>query len=136
MHVVGAISFGIILLTFIACAPHVSRYWNGRPSNFDWFDEQPDRFPSGPAGWRVFRRASPGFALIGTPFLVSTIAFMVAGGVGTTVGSIAQIALFAAAVAALPFAISLVLVNRPRVLVPPHLRDEPGLVGELKRRGG
>jgi len=136
MHVAGAISFGIIALMLLACAPQMYRYWLGRPSNFDWFDEQPDRLSLGPTGWSVCRRVLPGVGLIGIPFLVSTITFMAAGGVATRVGSIAQVGLFAAAIAGLPIMVSLVLWNRPRALVPPHLRAEPGLIGELQRREG
>jgi len=133
MHLVGAISAGIMLLLYLVGARMLYAHWSGRPSNFDWFDEQPDRFSWGPTGWSVFRRVLPGLGLIATPFLVSTITFMAAGGVATSVGSIAQVGLFAAAIAGLPIMVSLVLWNRPRALVPPHLRDEPGLLGELRR---
>ncbi len=127
-YVVGTLSAGVMLVAVLAMLPESYKYWLGRPSRFDAYDARMELWPHGVTAWRIFRRSITALCLLGLPFLLSTMTFMIVGGGGTPVGAFAESALFAFGAIESVGVISVVLINRPRLLVPPHLRDEPGLL--------
>ena len=92
-------------------------------------DRPPEWWFLGPATWRGVARAY----IATVPFgLVIVAGAMIAelGGNEDLGMTIAALALLAGAVVH----VGIVLFNRPRALVPPHLRDEPGALAERRQR--
>ncbi len=130
LYVLGTLSFGVALVAILATLSMTYPYWHGRPSRFDAYDARMELWPyGGVTGWKVVRRSTTALCLLSLPFLLSTMTFMIAGGGATPVGAFAESALFVFAAIGNVGVIAVVLINRPRMLVPPHLRDEPGLLG-------
>jgi hypothetical protein len=120
-----------------------SRLWpSGEPA---WYAKAPPWWRYGDVAWRGYARALAFGGVIGGTFLVLALwCFMLLTSLGSfefvsdksardwlgwglTVG-------FAGLIASAIVSMSIVLTNRPRMLVPPGLRDQPGAIDEWSHR--
>lgn len=120
-----AVALGVAFLG-VASVVSVPRYWKG-DTGYLRREHPPSIWPFGVAAWKGFVRASPAFL---TMMLVAAIAFLIpALFLGTRVSTPWRVyGLLVLAYLALVVAVtvSITLFNRPRFLVPPPWRDEPG----------
>jgi hypothetical protein len=127
MSLYGAgLIFAVLFLGGIYLAA-AARVWRGN-SGLDG-GVPPEWWPFGDAAWRGNARAY----IATVPFL---LVMLVGAGIAEWSGSVdAGMTLASVAFAAgiLVYG-AIVLFNRPRSLVPPHLRDEPGALAERRRR--
>jgi hypothetical protein len=122
------------------------RVWNG------WFDRREVRFrgemlthgeligtwwPFGPGGWRAAARAMvPIFCGVWAMILAAAASAVddhLKGAAWAAVRGV-FITLAVAALASLVLALILMLFNWPKFIVPPYMRDEPGLLAARKAR--
>jgi hypothetical protein len=125
-YVSGAISLGILL----NCLRLLGPFWRGEPSKLD---AKLRIASSEGALTRAFIRALPVTAILGTTMCVIALALVIFKPGATAAGYVLLGALFAAALAYIVLASSILLFNRPRFLVPPALRDRPGILDDLNR---
>jgi hypothetical protein len=117
---ISAVSF--MSLGVLLSARQLPRLWHHRS---DFWDHKPTGIPYSHAAWRGWVRAIPA-GCVGAGALVAAGWIVVL--LPRSPGSKAALAL-ASTVLALAIAgmASIVLFNWPKRLVPPHLRNEPGL---------
>lgn len=107
------------------------KVWNGE-SELDG-DFPPADWPFGKPSWRGAARsytaAAPCLVLILLAFTAQELL-----GTETAAGDVALVVGTVLGLGALLIVASITPFNRPRLLVPPHLRSEPGLLAERRRR--
>jgi len=104
--------------------------WRGQPTRFD---EKAGSSGAEGAAVRANVRALPAVAIIGTA-LYATALILPLVDVTSTLGQITVGILIGVSAAALVLVPAVVLFNRPRWAVPPHLRGAPGLIRDLTNR--
>ena len=130
-----AITIVVFVAILILFGLAITRIWQGR-SELD-MSSAPSWWPFSKALWRGVTRAFPVQA--------ACVILLIGGGIGADLAgkdssgydigmSIGLLGLLGILLLALP----ITFFNRPRFLVPPHQRDEPGAVAEWRaaRHGG
>lgn len=117
----------LVLVAAIALggAPAAVRLWRNTSPSFN--DPEALRRWGGPRRGRAFRRAFP-LGIFAFGLTACAWAATVLGGRTTLVTGVF---LLSAGLCSL-IGWLIVLVNRPKILVPPHLRDEPGLLRDSR----
>jgi hypothetical protein len=118
--VIGAIAALFLVGAWLYAAP---RQWRGE-SGLDRTGTPP-AWPFGDAAWRGVARSF----VIGTPF----VALALAGGAVaelTSDDALGAILGLTGIVGAMTFHLPILLVNRPKAVVPPPLRAQPGAIAE------
>lgn len=107
----------------------VPRIWTN-----EWNSQNPDRVPSywgfGPALWRGLIRVTPLCAGL-TLLLGAQLVLLDLDLDATWVATAQEIGMYAMGVILLLIG-AVVLLNEPKVLVPPHLRHQPGAMDEWR----
>jgi hypothetical protein len=107
------------------------RHWRGE-TDLDG-SRHPAWWPLGATVWRgVVRSAAVWWPLTGLMFLGSALAY--GARPGSTLETVGWVVAAVAVLAGLAAHVPILLYNRPRRLVPPHLRDEPGALAEWRAR--
>jgi hypothetical protein len=129
MFALGFLCGVLLLLVFLYLLVQLGRFWRGQPSKLDWQLQESSAIG---AIARSSVRALPLVAVLGTAMYSAALMFVLLDSGDTAVAYVCVGFLLAVAVAFLVLAPLVVLTNRPSVVVPPHLRDEPGLIRDLK----
>lgn len=129
MPVVALIAGAFLLLVGIYVLFHMRRLWLHAPTRLD--DDNLHGASFAPL-WRAYRRALPIFMILFVPMLTLILVLGAING-GPIDGSGLNI-VFVLALSSIALAASVVLLNKPRTVVPPHLRHEPGLLQDLRSR--
>lgn len=127
----GAIGCIALIYMGLTSLRQARRLWRNEPTRIDNYR------PTSPTGrmlWRANRRVLPIGLVIALPALIAALVLGLAGGASNTTGEVARGVLVVFSFLAVLVIMPIDLLNRPKVLVPPHLRDEPGLIHELTRR--
>jgi hypothetical protein len=127
MPAVALIAGAFLLLAGVYVLFHMRRLWLNAPTRLD--DDNLHGASFAPF-WRAYRRALPIFAIVFVPMLTLTLVLGTIN--GGPIDGIGLNIVFVLAVSSIALAASVVLANRPKKVVPPHLRDEPGLFRELR----
>ena len=133
MSVVGWIVFGAFAALFLAAVRGLFYFWRGESAVWD---HQPAWWPWGELAYRAWVRVMP----IGVATLGLLDAIHLAGGLGAYdqdgVGYWLAALLLLSLLGLFFVATTVAFYNRPKWIVPPHLRREPGIVEayEKKRR--
>lgn len=131
MFVVGLLS-GTLLLIGVCCVlSQMRRLWRNEPTKYD---AQPEAWRGGSALWQAYRRTIPLLVLLAFPVIGGGLVMGIAGGPGNPVGEVARVVLVGASMLVLMLIPMVTAFNRPGFLVPPHLRNEPGLLHALLAR--
>lgn len=116
----------LVALFGVGCLVTVPRYWRG-DTGYLRRERPPGVWPFGVSSWKGFVRASPAFTGM---MLVASIAFLIPaiflGPRVSTSWRIYGLLTLAFLVLVIAVTLSITLFNRPRFLVPPPWRDEPG----------
>lgn len=132
MDVYGLISLvGLLVMGLLSVRPTI-RTWRNLPTRVDNYR------PTSPLGKAVFhgvRRSMPVAVGLGIPLLVAALVLILLGGATTSGGKVARGAFVVVAFLYVLLLIPLYLFNRPRAVVPPHLRDEAGMMKEMMHGG-
>lgn len=126
MPFIVSVAGAFLLLVGVYVLSQMLRLWRHSPTRLD--DDSLHGASAAPF-FRAYRRALPVFAALFVPMLTVILAQVTISqspidGIGLNIA-------FALAVSSVILALSVVLVNRPKTVVPPHLRDEPGLIRDL-----
>jgi hypothetical protein len=127
MPAVALTAGAVLLLAGVFVLFHMRRLWIHAPTRLD--DDNLHGASFAPF-WRAYRRALPIFAVQFVPMLtlilvLGTIHHGPIDGVGLNL-------VFVLAVSSTSLAACAALVNRPKSVVPPHLRSESGLLRDLR----
>lgn len=106
------------------------RLWRRQATKLD---VQPSVWPWGAPAWRAYRRVTPLLSCVSVVVFAACLALVLSDG-GGSASTIAIGVLLVAAAILLVLVPPIVLLNRPRVLVPPHLRTESGLARDFMDR--
>jgi hypothetical protein len=107
----------------VAVVPQAIRLWRNQGS---CFDTAPPVWPWGPAAWPAFRRSIVAQVIFVLPMVMAILA------VGLDIGrDECRAAVKATAVPICAVIVAIAFFNRPKLLVPPHLRTEPGFFKDL-----
>jgi hypothetical protein len=124
----GVAGTALLLIMGASAVPQAFQIWRNEPARIDNYR------PATPFGRAMLRAQRRSFVLVlalGLPLLAAALVFLAAGGPSSAAGEGARGVLIAFACLAVVLIIPVDLFNRPSFLVPPHLRDEPGLIREL-----
>jgi hypothetical protein len=127
------VGFACGVLMWLVClylVAHVGRVWRGEPSKLD--EKLAERSSEG-ARARAMIRLLPLTTVVATSVFTIVLVLMALGDVQTPVGYALVALLVALGFAWFALAPAIVFLNRPRCLVPPRLRGEPGLFEDLSR---
>ena len=130
VDVFGVISFVGLLIMGLRCVRPTVHLWRAEPVRIDNYRPAS---PVGKAMFHGFRRSMPLVVVLGIPVLFAALVLIVAGGASTPVGSIVRGVFLSLGFVYLVLLATIFLFNRPRPLIPPHLRAEPGMMRELRR---
>lgn len=127
-----AVLFLLASLFFAVIGAAASRkIWRGESALVP--EVTPEWWLLGAGAWRGLTRALPAIVPFGVlTFLAMTVQELV--GVETAEGDLALAAAGLVVFAGLLVYLSITLYNRPRFLVPPPVRRQPGLLEERRRR--
>jgi len=128
MEIIGPVCLLAILLASLYSLRDVRRLWLNEPTKFDI---ERAASPVGMALWRAYRRALPALIVLGLPGIACCLGLAAAGGYTTAVGGVVLAVLVGVAVLYCFLILPLVLLNRPKFLVPPHRRADPGLIRDV-----
>lgn len=128
VDIFGTISCVGLLIMGLGCVRPAVQLWRAEPVRVDNYRPAS---PVGKAIFHAFRRSVPMVVVLGIPMLLAALVLVVAGGASTPVGSIARGVFVALCVVYLVPFTTICLFSRPRPLIPPHLRGEPGMIREL-----
>jgi hypothetical protein len=127
MPAAALIAGAFLLLVGVFVLFHMRRLWLHAPTRLD--DDNLHGASFAPF-WRAYRRALPIFAILFVPML--TLILVLGAINGGPIDGMGLNIVFVLAVSSIAFAASVVLVNKPKTVVPPHLRGEPGLFRDLR----
>lgn len=130
---VGAGAAFVVLLAVAGIPEHV-RFWRGESPRARR-RIPPSWWPWSPALWRGNVRSSSVLAVGAVPMLGSAVLLLAVHDLGWPAPPgewvwypLLRLTLIAAWILVPLLGVSVVLFNRPKAVVPPHLRDEPGLL--------
>jgi len=134
MEVGPVVGFSVGLVVLGCLVPQWLRLWRHEPSLFDkpvlyWI--------WGEAAWRAARRAAVVGMSLGLPFIAACLDLALTASSRGIVFDVARGVIISLSIAIWLVVIATGVFNRPKLLVPPHLRDEPNLIRDLmgqKRR--
>lgn len=128
IQVVGVISLLGMLHMCAMSVGQVRQLWRNEPVRIDNY-RQTTVF--GRAVFRAFRRSLPVILVLAFPLLITALVLVLAGGPVTTIGLVARAMFVVICFMLVSVALSVFLFNRPRILIPPHLRDAPGFINDV-----
>lgn len=130
MDVVDIVALAVLGIFAIGSTITVFLVWSAHPRAVELWDESP--VESG-RYWRAFQRSMTVGSLAGWLVIIVSVAAWATS--GDTARDALPTALTVVSFGVLGLAaLTVVLFNRPAFLVPPHLRDKPGLLADVDRR--
>ncbi len=130
MSVVHWVALGITVLIAVGGVRNLPRIWRHEAKHLD---NVPSWWPWGGALWRGYVRAMP-TGVIGTIVLLAVFTALALVGEQPSGPFVRPYWVVVPSLVALGLAgavmLGVVLFNRPKAVVPPHLRDQPGALGE------
>ncbi len=136
MSILDWIAFGFLLVITVAAFRNLPRVWR---HEFRHFDRAPAYWPWGAALWRGFVRMMPVGVVGCAVLLIGTVVLLLIPEEPSGPFVRPYWAVVPSLIAcALPLAgmLGVVLFNRPRAIVPPHLRAQPGALAEWQKAHG
>ena len=127
-----AVWFSVVALGAVWLMPQVRRLWRHQSSIFD----RPHAYwVGGEVTWRAYRRVVPVIFAMALPILITVVVLFVHEDDHESTGfRTASTVLIGLTVLYCALVSQIALFNRPRLLVPPHLRRENGLIRDLLGR--
>ncbi|MGD9696371.1 MAG: hypothetical protein AB7V42_12020 [Thermoleophilia bacterium] len=128
---------GSCLLIGTICLVRLPSFWRDRwGPGFDQPDEPPEYWPFGVAGWHAYKRAYPFscVAVTGLGVVMVPVALFPGDPATDDAATAAGIPLLIWVVLITGFGLGLLLWNRPKWIVAPRHRAEPGALLEWRRR--
>lgn len=123
----------VIPLAFaLAGLTQVPALWTGKKP---WLHKTPGWWLWGDPLWRGFMRAWPTLIVTGVAFAVLGSALILTTAVPGQPSPVMAAALLIALFGGLGLVLAIILVNWPRALVPPHLREQSGALEDWLGRG-
>lgn len=134
MSAVDWVAFAVVLAIVAGGFRNLPRVWR---HEFRHFDRTPPYWPWGAALWRGFVRMMP-MGVVGCAVLVIVAVVLLLTPEEPSGPFVrpywAVVPCLVALGVVFAGMLSVVLVNRPRVIVPPHLRGQPGALAEWRER--
>jgi hypothetical protein len=121
----------ICVVLALACARVLPSVWRNERGLH--MDTPAPWWPWGGPSWRTFVRIWPTFAVTLFVWLATVVATGIAPD-GSAADTVATAVGGTASILMIVFWFTVALLNRPRLLVVPHLRDQPGLLDERRGR--
>jgi hypothetical protein len=128
----GCIVFGICAGAVLLLIYRIPRIWRGDATGLR---QKPAAWPWGTASWLSYVRVVPSLPLMLIPVL-AVYALRTADSAryeGTGDATVAMVVALTASGVGFVIVVSIVLINRPKFLVAPHLRGQPGALVSVWR---